>query len=80
MTFHTVNSIDPNNVMVKAADTEVLFIPLANMEKIPSGIIVWLKRGRHANNTLGYVNKNKLHQALDNCISRFYRERLHCSI
>ena len=57
--------------MVKAADTDVLFIALANMEELPAGIIVWLKRGLHANNTLRYVNKKKLHQALGNCISYY---------
>lgn len=43
MLFHTVHSVAPNNVVVKTAETDVLFIALANMEKLSAGTIVWLK-------------------------------------
>ena len=64
MLFHVGHLVAPNSVVVRTADTDVLIIALANMEKLPVGINIWLQMGLHMNNTLRYVNVNKLYQAL----------------
>ena len=51
MLFHGGYLVAPNNVVVRTADTDVLIIALANMEKRPAAINVWLKLGLHTNNT-----------------------------
>ena len=51
MLFHVGYLVAPNNVVVRTADTDVLIIALANMEKCPAAINVWLKLGLHTNNT-----------------------------
>lgn len=39
-------------------------IALADMEKIPADINIWLEMGLDMNNPLGHANVNKLLQAL----------------
>ena len=65
--FYVGHLVAPKNVVVRIADTGILIIALANMEK--AGINVWLEIRLHANNTLRYVNVNKLHQAQGNSLS-----------
>ena len=45
MLFHGGHLVPLNNVVVKTADTDVLIIALANTEKLPAGINVWLWNG-----------------------------------
>ena len=52
MHFHVGHLVAPNNVVVTTADTDVLIIAPANMEKLPAGINAWLEMGHHTNNTL----------------------------
>ena len=66
--FHVGHLVAPNNVVVRTADTNALIMALANMEKLPADINIWLQMGLHTNNTLRYVNVNKLHQALCNSL------------
>ena len=40
MLFHVGHLVVPNNVVIRTADTDVLIIALANMEKLPAGINV----------------------------------------
>ena len=67
--FYVGHLVAPKNVVVRIADTGILIIAVANMEKLPAGINVWLEIGLHTNNTLRYVNVNKFHQALGNSLS-----------
>ena len=68
MLFHVGHLVAPNTVVVSTADTDVLIIALANMEKLPAGINVWLEMRLYINNTLRYVNMNKFHHALGNSL------------
>ena len=68
MLFHFRHLVAPNNVVVRTTDTEVLTIVLANIEKLPAGIDVWLEMGLHTNNTFKYVKLTKLHQNLGNSL------------
>ena len=68
MPFHVEHLAAPKNVVVRTVDTDVLIIALANLEKLPAGINVWLEMGHYTNNTPRYVYVNKLHQALGNSL------------
>ena len=43
MLFQVGHLVAPNNVVIRTADTDVLIIALANMEKLPAGINICLK-------------------------------------
>ena len=57
MLFHVRYLVTLNNVVVRTADTDVLIIALANIEKLPA--MFDFEMGLHTNNTLRYVNGNK---------------------
>ena len=40
MLFHIERLVAPNIVLVRAAETDVLIIALANIEKLPAGVNV----------------------------------------
>ena len=66
MLFHIGHLVALINVMVRTADTNVLIIALANIGKLGACINVWLEMILYMNNTLRYMNVNKLQQALGN--------------
>ena len=43
MLFHAGHLVAPSNVVIRTADTDVLIIALANLEKLPAGVNVGLK-------------------------------------
>ena len=57
MLFHVRYLVTLNNVVVRTADTDVLIIALANIEKLPAMFDFEMRL--HTNNTLRYVNGNK---------------------
>ena len=50
--FYVGHLVDPNNVVVRKADTDVLTLQVVvNMEKYPGSINVWLEMGLNTNNS-----------------------------
>ena len=62
MLFRTKSINAPNIVAKRTADTDALVNTLCNMPKLYPSLKVWLEVGITLNNTLRYVNVNKIYQ------------------
>ena len=68
--FH-VNSIQPpNNVVIRASDSNILIIALGNMDKLPHGINLWLEVGISSKDSLRFINVNELHKQIGSTLSK----------
>ena len=64
MLFHAKLRNSPNAHVKRTADTDILFITLGNMSKPFQALKSWLRVGLTSNNTLRYINMNKINQGL----------------
>ena len=54
----------PNALAIRTAATDISVITIFIMPKLFQGLKAWLEVGLTSNNTLGYINVNKINQSL----------------
>ena len=63
MLFHAKFINAPNTLVIITTDTIILVITLCNMPKLFQRLKAWLEVGLTSNNTLRYINVNKINQS-----------------
>ena len=74
MLFHAKFINAPNTLAIRTVDADILVISLCNMPKLFQGLKAWLEVCLPSNNTLRYMNMNKINQSLA-CKERPRREK-----
>ena len=70
MIYHLRHVPDNSNVVIRTVDTDVLVIALGSFDCLENNINLWINVGTSGNNTLRYVNVNKLHEVLGDRLCR----------